>query len=152
MISSRLIDKTLTGLAGFKRELQDIELRVVMRTNPTPRCFDDCEILDDRKRLMIIRSRIDIHKLTAPCEFKSCAAKRPMIPIYLSRCSICSHKLKALLDPATVEGALKLDLLTLRNLILRVSYLEEQLNLSLVNQVTKDELEKVIDEATLLMT
>lgn len=147
-----LTDKALTGLAGFKRELQDIELRIVMRTNPVPRCFDDCEIMDDRKRLMIIRSKIDMKQLMVACEFKGCASKRMMVPIYLSRCGVCSHRVKSLLDPSTTEGALRFDLLTLRNLIVRVAYLEQQLSLSLSGQTKKDEIEPIISEALTIMS
>lgn len=150
--SSETIDRALGGLAAFKCELQDIELRIIMRTNPVPRCFDNCEIMDDRKRLMIIRSKIHMKQLTIPCEFKSCASKRIMVPLYLSRCSICSHRVKRLLDPATPEGTLQFDLLTLRNLIVRVSYLEEQLGVALSTRHSNTtELEPVISESLLLM-
>ena len=151
-VSLETVDKTLSGLAGFKRELQDIELRIVMRTNPIPRCFDDCEIMDDRKRLMIIRSKIDMKGLVVPCEFKSCASKKPLVPIYLSRCGVCSHRVKSLLDLETPEGALRFDLLTLRNLIVRVAYLEEQLGVALSDRHSnKAELEPMIGESLLLM-
>lgn len=147
-ISTALTDKLLAALARFKLELSDIELRLIMKTNPTPRCFDDCEIMDDRKRLMVIRTKIDMKGLKIPCEFKSCASKRPMIPIYLGQCSVCSHRVKNLLDSATAEGQLRFDLLTVRCLLIRVSYLEEQLNVA--EQLTKSESETIRNEAEVL--
>jgi hypothetical protein len=150
-ISTELTDKLLAGLAHFKVELSDIELRLVMKTNPPPQCFENCEIMDDRKRLMVIRNKIDMQGLTVPCEFQACAAKRQLIPIYLGQCRVCSNRVRALLDQTTPEGNLRYDLLTIRCLITRISYLEQQLTSISSGQLTKLELDGIVHEASALI-
>lgn len=150
-ISMKLADKLLAGLARFKVEVLDIELRLVMKTNPPPQCFENCEIMDDRKRLMVIRNKIDMRGLKVPCEFQACAAKRQLVPIYLEQCRVCSHKVKGLLNQNTIEGSLRFDLLTLRCLTTRISYLEQQLASTLSNKNSKSELDVIVNEASVLI-
>ena len=130
--------KRLDQLSQAKAKLKDIELRYVLISNDNIIGFNEM-----RRKLGIIRSKIDTRKLNVPCEMKGCAFKNPKISIYKNICDGCSQ----VRDKAVFENSIPYDLATIRNLILRISFLEEKISSSLSNQLTQDELFSFINEA-----
>lgn len=137
-LSLELRMSRLTNLAQTKCKLKDIELNLIL--TPT-KSEPETSVSELRKKLRIIRTRIDHAKLEITCELKSCAFGPAKIAIYESLCAGCLPK------SDQFNTSILYDLATLRNLMLRLSFLEEKISSSLSNQLTKDELYDFINES-----
>lgn len=158
-ISLELRQKRLEQLSVVRKILKDYELYVIMEKKESIHKIQS-DMTSIIKKLAIIRTKIDLagNKLKVVCELKSCASafskvnsetnsleklkieQRSKVSIYKNICDGCFE----------YPGGLLYDLMTLRNLILRVSFLEGQLSSSLSNVIPEDELLRIIDEADTL--
>lgn len=116
--------------------LKDLERRLILKT------VDPSEFQQARDRISIIRTKTGYKKLTVRCEFKTCARGQPEIPVYQNLCGSC-HRV-----PPKEAESLELDLVTLSNLISRLTYLQEQLGMSLSNLLSEAELKAVFEEVS----
>lgn len=160
-ISLELRQKRLEQLAAVRKVLKDLELNMIMeKKSSSDGQPSDTDMASMRKTITIIRTKIDLagDKLKVVCELKSCASGfskvnsntnsleklkiegRSKVGIYKNICDGCFE----------YPSGILYDLMTLRNLIVRVSFLEGQLSSSLSNVIPEDELLRIINETSIL--
>lgn len=130
----------LDGLVSVKKSLRSLELSLIFL--PVDDSKDTLEAVI--KKIGILQAKIEMSGLKAPCESMVCASRNPKIFIYLSRCQSCC--------PQEKDHTLKSSLAVLRNVIQRITFLEEQVSSSLANLLTEPELKSVMSESSLIMS
>lgn len=95
-----------------------------------------------RGKLMRLKFIVDTEKLVSKCEIKDCDK---LVPIYSN---ICNKHLSTR-DLSNLPESL-LDLMIIRNVLLRIEFLEEQISSSLSNQVDSADLKRAIQETDTL--
>lgn len=148
-ISLDLRKKRLDQAQSSKKKLKSWEIDLVLTSRDSS--APDTKYLEARKNLRLIRDRIDRRNLTVPCELKSCSMGSPNVSIYKNICDACLFE-KFNLNGSNIEidnarrDSVLYDLMTLRNLITRLSFLESELSSSLSNQLSRDELINAVNE------
>ena len=139
-ISLDLRQRRLNSLMAMKKSLKDMQLKLVF----IPKNGELSKIDNVRDKIRIIRTKIDINKLVSPCEYKTCVSSGKSTPIYLNLCHECF--------PSLNTSDIKYDLMSIRNLLVRMSYLEEHISSSLSNQISKEDLLSAVNEVSILET
>lgn len=135
----------LDELSALKRKLKMYEEGIVLQPISVGSGFSEND--DNRKKIHAVLGKmkmmIDARKITAKCEIEGC---RNQIPVYDNLCD--DHLSKQFIVSIPV---ILVDLMTVRNLLLRVEFLEGQISASLSNQVSEKDLKNAIDEVDVLV-
>lgn len=132
----------LDKLIRVKKFLRNLELYIVLESSDTNLSHEGIQ-----KRLAIFRTKLDLTDLRVECESPDCKSGNKRIAVYLNLCDGCNPK-NAFNQESTER--LTYNLITLKNLINKVSFLESRIGASLNNQLTDDELESALLEAKIL--
>lgn len=144
-IPLKLRMKKLDQLSDVKKKLKGFEEGIVLASISTTVDNKHNED-DDRKKIHALLGKIkmiiDARKTTAKCEIEGC---RNQIPIYNNLCD--DHLSKDFMDGVP---EILVDLMMVRNLLLRVEFLEGQISASLSNHISEKDLKDAIDEVDVL--
>lgn len=105
------------------------------------------ENVDHSSYVKDLRTKIDMENkagsdLYVKCEMRGCPFKPNKTPIYLNVCNNCNEMITPLL----------VNMLTLNNVLLYMSYLIEMITSSLSNQLTEDELIECTKKSDILIS
>lgn len=120
--------KALDNLNRIKKSMKDLETSIIMQPKTEDRKADN----KLKFQLLTIKRMIDQYQIKSQCEI--CSAK---IEIYSN---LCHTKTTGVVE----------DLAILRNVLIRIDYLINQISSSLSNQLDKEELTEAIYETQLL--
>jgi len=124
--------KILENIGTTKRNLKDLESNTIFENTNN--------IEESRKRLETLIRKIRKNKLQVKCEINLCQNKVE-----------CCYNLCQ--DHLSIQNNDIINLLTIiRNIFLRLSFLEEQISLSLSNQLEENDLIKAIKESDILVS
>lgn len=129
----------LDQLSKIKSMLNDIHDSIILYNTDENAPVNITKI---HGKLLRLKSVVDAGKIVSKCEIKNCSN---LVPIYNN---ICSKHLSA----RDISGIpeLLLDLMIVRNILMRIEFLEEQISASLSNQVDPVDLRRAINEADTL--
>jgi hypothetical protein len=148
--------KQLDGLCRLKKQLRRFETVLILNPLPSDPSPKDKEMTMEEvvKKVSLLKAKIELYSIKSPCETEHCVAGSPLLPIYQNRCTACasSEKPKSKSDArqAGTVQVLKSNLLSIRNIIVRIEFLEEQISSSLSNLLKEEELASAMKEAETL--
>jgi hypothetical protein len=142
----KLRESSLEKLRAVFCKLKSLELHYIMKSSSNE--DSKTKPLDRQKNphneLELIRTRLGYTSMLVKCETKTCASKNPDIPVYENLCATCTQYADPKLD------SVGYDLMTLRNLISKVTYLQTLISMSLANQLDEAQLSMSITETDIL--
>jgi len=127
--------KALEKIAQARNQLKSIEIKIIMSSsdgNNDKKGLSD----KDKKKLDVLIAKICESKILIKCELEECNNR---VECFYN---LCKEHLGINID----KKSLVYYLIAIRNIVLRLSFLEEQISLSLSNQLEERDLKSALNE------
>ena len=135
-ISLEARTKALEKITQARTQLKDVETKIILTPSNDKNKLSD----KDKKKLDLLISKICESKILIKCEIEECNNR---VECFYN---LCKEHLAMKIN----KKSLVYYLIAIRNIVLRLSFLEEQVSLSLSNQLEEKELKSALSEVNKL--